>query len=301
MKNILVALFAVLLPFTAMAQDDLDAKYATEMLKPGTPAPAIMVERNGKQVNLIDEYKGKYLLLDFWASWCGDCRREMKYMRSINRTFASDSIRIVGYSFDKEKAPFDKCVTDSVLAWRHELSPVPMRESPVAADYHVKWIPSYYLIDKEGRILLATVMIDKLMATLRDIAPEAKPDDGPLSSTYPFRQETLMEMMTAFSHNIQYPEMCQSIEATGRVFVEFVINTDGSVSDIVVKKVEDVKIGKLSPSATAQSVEKMRERCAKQFAKAAVDAIHKVDKDIFKRADNGRGRIKLVLPASFRF
>ena len=92
-------------------------------------------------------------------------------MRNINRTFTSDSIRIKGYSFDTKSESWEKCRRDSVLMWDHQLSPVTMRDSEVAKNYHLNWIPAYYLLDKDNKVVLATVMIDKVLAKLREIAP----------------------------------------------------------------------------------------------------------------------------------
>lgn len=163
----------ILFPYDTLAQDDLDAKYATDMLKPGTKAPAILSMSNGKTVNILTQDKAKYTILEFWASWCGDCRHDMATMRDINRTYASDSIRIQGYSFDRDSTAWMRCVKDSVLTWTQALSPKQMRESDVAKAYNVKWIPSYYLL-KDGEVILSTVMVEKLQARLKEIAPDAK-------------------------------------------------------------------------------------------------------------------------------
>lgn len=166
MRKYYYALLLMFMPFVAFAQEDLDSKYAVNFLKPGTVAPAIMVERDGGMVNLIDVNKGRYVVLEFWASWCGDCRRDMKHMRAISDRYRSDDVMIQGYSFDKDPAAYDKCCRDSLLSWNQEMSPVPMRDSDVAKAYHLNWIPSYYLLDKSGNILLSTVMVEKIQDAL---------------------------------------------------------------------------------------------------------------------------------------
>lgn len=178
MKIMRKALSIILLSVCALtmsAQEDLDAKYGADLLKPGSVAPAIMADVDGKQVDLIEKNKGKYVVLEFWASWCGDCRRDMKKVREIHNELCSDSVMIQGYSFDKDAAAYEKCRKDSALCWPCAMSPVPMRESPVAEAYHLHWIPSYYLIDKQGRVVLATVVIDKIREALKSLSPALSP------------------------------------------------------------------------------------------------------------------------------
>ena len=152
MKRILTVI-GLLLGFcqgNVTAQEDLDAEYAKDLLKPGTEVPAIMVGESGSRTNWLQRDKPQYTILEFWASWCGDCRRDMAKMRRINRVFCSDSIYIKGYSFDTKAESWEKCQKDSVLAWSHQLSPVTMRDSEVAKAFHLNWIPSYYLVGKDG-------------------------------------------------------------------------------------------------------------------------------------------------------
>ena len=166
-----------------MFAQDLDEKYGADLLKPGTVAPEIVINKDGGKMNLLAENKDKYIVLDFWASWCGDCRKELKYLRSINRTYANtDSIELIGYSFDNEKSAWKKCIKDSALVWQNYLSDVPMRNSRVKRDYNIGWIPTIYIIDKEGKVVLATVVMEKVMAKLKEIAPGVAPDHLPLES-----------------------------------------------------------------------------------------------------------------------
>lgn len=185
MKKFVLFLAAILSASTAIAQEEnLDVKYGAELLKSGTTAPSIIIEKkNDKKKDIIESNKGKYVLLDFWASWCGDCRREMKYLRRIQRTYGeAKAVKIIGFSFDKDKEAWKKCREDSALAWKNYMSEEQMRNSPVAKDYHLNWIPTFYLIDPEGKIVLSTVVMDKVFAKLKEIAPEVGEDKYPLES-----------------------------------------------------------------------------------------------------------------------
>lgn len=183
MKKILTLCASLILSASSMFAQDLDDKYGVDLLKPGTAAPEIIINKDGAKMNLLAENKGKYIVLDFWASWCGDCREELKYLRSINRTYANtDSIELIGYSFDNEKSAWKKCIKDSALVWQNYLSDVPMRNSRVKRDYNIGWLPTIYIIDKEGKVVLATVVMEKVMAKLKEIAPGVAPDHLPLES-----------------------------------------------------------------------------------------------------------------------
>ena len=183
MKKFLTLYASLILSASSMFAQDLDEKYGADLLKPGTVAPEIVINKDGGKMNLLAENKGKYIVLDFWASWCGDCRKELKYLRSINRTYANtDSIEVIGYSFDNEKSAWKKCIKDSALVWQNYLSDVPMRNSRVKRDYNIGWIPTIYIIDKEGKVVLATVVMEKVMAKLKEIAPGVAPDHLPLES-----------------------------------------------------------------------------------------------------------------------
>lgn len=281
------------------AQEDLDAQYAKDLLKPGTTVPAIMIEKDDKQVDWLS--KGKYTILEFWASWCGDCRRDMSKMRSINRTFVSDSIKIKGYSFDTKPESWEKCRRDSVLMWDHQLSPITMRDSEAAKNYHLNWIPAYYLLDKENKVILATVMIEKLQAKLREIAPNAPEDDLPLSSLQTIRQSLLKKIITQIYQNTNYPNECQKFGAEAKTLISFVIDEEGELYDLTAQSVSVTNVqSEKYKSLVASEQKKMDESFAKLFAQSAMKSLRDVDKNVWKEADSGRGRIKLTLPVTFK-
>lgn len=91
----MVALMAVLAHATAQ---DLDEKYATDLLKAGTEAPDMRVGtgKDGKAVRLSD-LKGKYVLINFWASWCPDCRRETPALQRLWQKYGEKGLQIAVY------------------------------------------------------------------------------------------------------------------------------------------------------------------------------------------------------------
>lgn len=185
MKQIKLFLFALALtvmPQAISAQapanaqsgvvEDLDAKYATNLLKPGTDAPDINLQTiDGKQFSL-KSLRGKYVVLDFWASWCPDCRKDSPYIMSLYEKFAPKGIEFVGVSFDTKAEAWKNGVKKLGIKYTQVSDMKHMRESAVAQTYCVKWIPTVYVVDPEGKVVLGTVMSDKVGAYLTSVYPD---------------------------------------------------------------------------------------------------------------------------------
>lgn len=178
-KLLLLALAMTAMPHAINAQAqtnaqttaaaDLDAKYATELLKPGTEAPEIALNTiDGKQFTL-KSLRGKYVVLDFWASWCSDCRRDAPNIVALYNKFHQKGVEFVGVSFDRNNESWKNGVAKLALPYTQVSDLKNMRESPVSLAYHIKWIPSVYVIDPEGKVALATVMSDKVDAFLTSV------------------------------------------------------------------------------------------------------------------------------------
>ena len=159
---VLLAISSVSLFAQTPDETDLDLKYAVDMLKPGITAPDFTLKDiNGKSVSLSD-FKGKKVVVDFWASWCPDCRAELPLIKSMQEQSDPSEIVFVAVSFDRSQEAFASYVTKNDLKGVQLYDPAGMRDSAIAKSYKITWIPSYYLIDEDGTILLVTVVADKL-------------------------------------------------------------------------------------------------------------------------------------------
>jgi len=118
----------------------------------GQQAPDFTVPGlDGKPVKLAD-FKGKYVLIDFWASWCAPCRQENPNVVKAYNAYKDKNFTILGISLDKDAVAWKKAIADDRLTWNHagELKDF---EGEVVRKYHIEAIPSSFLLDPNGRIV----------------------------------------------------------------------------------------------------------------------------------------------------
>ncbi|HYK77815.1 MAG TPA: TlpA disulfide reductase family protein [Daejeonella sp.] len=105
----------------------------------------------GKQVKLAD-LKGKYVLLDFWASWCAPCRQENPNIVKLYNAYKDKNFTVFGVSLDKNKAAWEKAIKDDKLTWTH-VSELKEWDGNVSNLYKVEGIPASFILDPSGKII----------------------------------------------------------------------------------------------------------------------------------------------------
>jgi thiol-disulfide isomerase/thioredoxin len=101
----------------------------------------------GKIINL-KSFRGKLVLLNFWASWCGPCLEEVPFINKIRESYSNEKLEIIGVSYDRDSIAFSSCVMKNKMNWIHIYN-----DTDLEKKYGNKPIPSLYLIDEKGVIL----------------------------------------------------------------------------------------------------------------------------------------------------
>ncbi len=117
----------------------------------GFPAPAINLKTPEGKLLPLSSFKGKVVLIDFWASWCGPCMRAMPEMKAINAKFAGQPFAIYGVSLDRDSNSWVNTIKSAGLNWHH-VSDIKYWNCVAAKAYSVSGIPATFLIDKNGNI-----------------------------------------------------------------------------------------------------------------------------------------------------
>lgn len=131
----------------------------------GTIAPDFTLKSiDGKSVSLKD-LRGKFVLLDFWASWCPPCRAENPNVVAAYNQYKDKNFTILGVSLDKDKDKWQEAITHDKLSWQH-VSDLQGWESSVAALYGVQSIPANFLLDPSGKIIAVNLRGEDLERTL---------------------------------------------------------------------------------------------------------------------------------------
>ncbi len=141
MKKILFVVVAAFVSIGAMAQ-----------IKIGDTAPEIMLPNLKDSVVNLSSYKGKVVLIDFWASWCGPCRAANPSVVRLYKKYKGKGFEVFGISLDDKKAAWLKAIKQDNIKYI-QVNDKDGWNSKVAATYFVDQIPTNFLLDKNGKVV----------------------------------------------------------------------------------------------------------------------------------------------------
>jgi len=143
-------------------------------LQEATAAGAMYVDLKGKTPKgkdaSLSDYagKGKYVLVDFWASWCGPCRAEMPKIVSLYKQYKDKDFEIVGVSLDNDAKAWQEGIDNLVITWP-QISDLQGWNSIAVSTYGISSIPHLMLLDKEGKILERGLTANKAKEKLAEL------------------------------------------------------------------------------------------------------------------------------------
>lgn len=166
----LVVLAMVAAPTKAqiVPQTDMDTKYATELLKPGTMAPDFKLKNPEGKTFRLSQLKGRIVVLDFWASWCPDCRKEAPEVVRLYREYHPKGVEFVGVSMDTDVEAWKRAISQYGIEYPQVSELRKFKETDIAKTYGVKWIPSMVVVGADGQVLLSTVLSYKVDRLLKE-------------------------------------------------------------------------------------------------------------------------------------
>jgi thiol-disulfide isomerase/thioredoxin len=134
----------------------------------GNVAPDFSGPTPDGKIRSLKASLGKVTIIDFWASWCGPCRKENPNVVALYNEFHSKGLNIIGVSLDKDAAKWNEAIAKDSLTWYH-VSNLQFWTDPIAVLYNIKSIPATYILDEKGVIIATNLRGEELRAKIASI------------------------------------------------------------------------------------------------------------------------------------
>lgn len=135
----------------------------------GSPAPEISLMDTEGKIRKLSSLKGKVVLIDFWASWCGPCRKENPHVVAMYGKYKDKGFEIYSVSLDKDRESWLKAIAKDNLTWPNHVSDLKYWKSEGAAAYGVTAIPFTVLVDKKGKIVAKKLRGEELENKVKEL------------------------------------------------------------------------------------------------------------------------------------
>ncbi|MBC5622938.1 TlpA disulfide reductase family protein [Butyricimonas hominis] len=132
-----------------------------QRIEPGRPAPEFTLARRDGSLLSLSDFRGKVVVLDFWASWCKPCRASFPWVREFYKEYKDKGVEIVGVSIDKNRASWEKALDEEQLPWPQVIDEWVKDTYRVGGLFYVRAVPMFVIVDKEGKIVVRAHMESK--------------------------------------------------------------------------------------------------------------------------------------------
>lgn len=150
-------------PIAVAVKDRLDQKLYPVV---GKPLPPVMLKNSDETRSEIAKYKGKILLIDFWASWCSPCLKEFPDLIRLYEKYKDKGFEVIGISIDTRKELWLGAIKRSKLTWPQFIDEGPAWGGVVSRQFRVSAVPAKFLVNQDGVIIAKNLPIDQLEAKI---------------------------------------------------------------------------------------------------------------------------------------
>lgn len=158
------------LQLTDMGQEITQRIKAAYTVKVGLPAPQFALNNTEGKPVALSSLRGKYVLIEFWASWCSPCRAENPNLRAQYEKYHDKGFEVLGVSLDDDKAKWTQAIAADKLPWIH-VSDLKGWNNEAGRLYGVRGVPASYLLDPEGKIIATNLRGESLNSKLAALWP----------------------------------------------------------------------------------------------------------------------------------
>ena len=135
-------------------------------IKIGDAIPSIELQTNTNQIFNINQSKGKYILVDFWASWCAPCRIGNRELVKLHNSLSADDFEIIGISIDTDKSKWLKAIEKDKIKFTQVIDPNGF-DAKAALLFGVEELPSKYLFDRQGVLIKINPTQDEILQLIK--------------------------------------------------------------------------------------------------------------------------------------
>lgn len=133
-----------------LKKEILEEQALAKITQSGSLIPNIAYPGVDGKTIALSSFKGKYVILDFWASWCGPCRKSIPKLKDLYSLYKSKGLEILSVSIDTDDNAWRKAMSDEAMPWPQVLSP---NKDKTMKDFSIQGVPTLFLIDRKGRIV----------------------------------------------------------------------------------------------------------------------------------------------------